>query len=576
MHYMDEAHISLFLVQVFLLLLSAKVLGSLCQRWGVPVLAGEILAGIALGPTILGRALPGLQATLFPLDTIQVAMLDTVSWFGVLFLLLSTGFEVNISKVWKQGRAALSIGIVGVVIPILIGCVAFPWLSSQHWGENATHLTFTLFLATAASITAISIVARLLYDMDILKSDVGSASLSACAVNDVFGWVAFTVVLAMSTQTAVNVEGLAKVLFEIVIFGGLCLTAGSQIMGAITTRLRGSSLPQPGTMLTFIALVGILCGAITDWIGIHAILGFFLAGIMLGNTSEISEHTRQTLSQTIHAIFVPLFFASIGIKVDFIEGVNALVLALFTAVAIGGKFVGAWTGARMARLSKPDALSVGLVFTPGGAMEIIVGMLALEMKLITEGVFVAIVFSALFSSVMVGPMLAWSMRRREAIDIGGLVLRGAVTLELKGRTRWEIIDELCVMVSTCTGHRDSQTLVEAVRQREDVMGTGLEKGVAVPHARLEHLAEPVVAFGLTKTGVDWDARDGLASHFVFLILTPEKEEGMQVQILATIAHAMTDTDLPGRLMTAQDPGAAFELLNQTLTIEPPTPGCRPS
>jgi K+:H+ antiporter len=571
MHYLDESHISLFLIQVFILLVTAKILGALCQKRGIPALAGEILAGIVLGPTILGRTLPNLQTALFPRETIQFAMLDTVSWLGVLFLLLSTGFEVDISTVWKQGKASLSIGIVGVVIPLLIGCLVFFWFPASYWGPNSSHVVFTLFMATAASITAISIVARLLHDMDILKSDVGSVSLSACAVNDVLGWVVFTVVLAVAEQSEVNAEALLKILFEILLFGALCMTVGGKVVGALTTKIKDSSLPQPSAMLTFIACLGVFCGAVTDWIGIHAILGFFLAGIMAGNTSEISEHTRDTLSHTIHAIFVPLFFASIGIKVDFLTGADLLPLVIFTAVALGGKFIGAWVGARMASMSKPDALSVGITFMPGGAMEIVVAMLALELGLITEGVFVAIVFAALLSSVIAGPLLAWSIRRRKAVDVGRLLLRDAVTLELTGSTRWEVIEELCAKVAASTAEIDGQELLEAVRAREAVMGTGLEKGVAVPHGRLGQLTRPMVAFGLSKTGIDWDAPDGLATHLVFLILTPEREEGVQVQILASIAMAMEQSGMRGKLMSVETETEAVELLDSILSLSAPEP-----
>ena len=348
------------------------------------------------------------------------------------------------------------------------------------------------------------------------------------------------------------------------LFGTLCLTLGSKAVGAITTKIKNSSLPQPGTILTFIACLGVLCGAITDWIGIHAILGFFLAGIMAGNTTEISEHTKETLSQTIHAIFVPLFFASIGIKVDFLGGVEIVALLVFTVVAIFGKFMGAWIGARLAYMSKSDSLSVGIAFTPGGAMEIIVGMLALEIKLITEGVFVAIVFAALLSSVIVGPLLAWSIRRRKAINVAQFLLRDAITVKLEGTTRLEVIEELCSKVAACTESVNEQELIKAVRAREEIMGTGLDKGVAVPHARLTELEKPMVAFGLSKVGIDWDARDGLATHYVFLILTPEREEGMQVQILAAIARGMSQSDALGKLMCTDNEETMFDLLNATL------------
>ena len=155
-HYLNEEHILLFLLQIFVLLTVAKVLGGLFRRWGYPALAGEILTGIILGPTIFGRAFPAAQAALFPLELIQQNMLETVSWFGVLFLLLATGFEVSLSSAWKQRKASLSIGIIGVLIPFIFGCMVFWWLPQRFWGVSANHLTFTLFLSTAASISAIA------------------------------------------------------------------------------------------------------------------------------------------------------------------------------------------------------------------------------------------------------------------------------------------------------------------------------------------------------------------------------------------------------------------------------------
>ena len=566
MHYLNEEHVLLFLVQVLILLSLAKILGALCQRRGIAALAGEILAGILLGPTVFGRLLPSLQGALFPPEAIQMTMIETVSWFGVLFLLLAIGFEVDVSTVWKQGKSALYVGIVGIIVPLGIGCLVFPFLSSEFWGPHANRLSFSLFLSTAAAITAISVVARVIHDLDITKSDVGLVSLSSCAVNDLLGWFVFTIVLAMASSDKINPIQLLKVLFEIVLFGITCLTIGSKVVGALTARLKHSTLPQPATTLTLIACLGLSCGALTHWIGIHAILGFFLAGIMAGNTNAISERTREMISQTIHAIFVPVFFATIGIKVDFLSGVDLCLTLLFTAVAMGGKFVGAWIGARMARISRPDALSIGMIFVPGGAMEIIVGMLALELQLITEGVFVAIVFAALSSSVAVGPLLAWSIRRRERVDVGGLLLRKAVCLNLKGKSRWDVIQELCERVARATGTLDKRTLVREVRRREEIMGTGLEKGVAVPHARLQQLKTPLVAFGRSKLGVDWDARDGLATHFVFLILTPEEEEGLQVQILASIARVMSEGEVPGILMSAEREEEVLEALSQALDV----------
>ena len=567
MHYMDEEHLLTFLVQVLVLLTTARVLGELCQKRGIPALAGEIFTGLLLGPTILGRAFPALEDKLFPPEAIQQSMLETLSWFGVLFLLLTTGFEVTISTVWKQGKVCLTVGIAALAIALLVGCGVYWWIPNAYWGESADHVTFTLFMATATAISAVPVIARVLHDLEILKSDFGLTTLSSFIVNDVLGWLAFVLVLGLAGSGQDHGKDVFRVLFEIVLFGTVCLTVGSKVVGAVTTKLNQSRLPQPGTTLTFICCLGLLCGAITQWIGIHAILGFFLAGIMAGNTPQISENTRQIISQMIHAIFVPLFFASIGIKIDFFAGFDLFLVLTVTAVAVGGKFLGAWVGGRLAGLSKPDSLSIGLANIPGGATEIILAMLALELGLIPENVFVALIFAAFPSSIAVGPLLAWSIRRRERIDVGGFLLRGAVALDLKGKTRWEAIEELCGRVARASETFDEQALVAAVRAREKVMGTGLEKGVSVPHARLKELDVPVVAFGRSKPGIDWDAADGLPTHFVFLILTPEQEEDMQVQILAAIASTMMNEDVRSTIMDSDDEGEILDLLNQALALD---------
>lgn len=569
MHYLQEEHILTFLDQVLILLITAKVLGELCQRRGIPALVGEILAGILLGPTVLGRLAPVLQARLFPADVMQQTMLDTVSWFGVLFLLLATGFEVSISTVWKLGRASLTIGAVGLLVPLLAGCSVFWWLPEAYWGPNAERHTFTLVLAATSAICAIPVIARVLHDLDVLKSDFGLTALSAFVVNDVLGWTMFTFALGLAMPD--HGREASRVMLEIVLFGMVCLTMGSKAVGAITAWLQRAALPQPATTLTFVCCLGLLCGAITQWIGVHAILGFFLAGIMAGNAPEISERTRQTISQMIHAIFVPIFFACIGLKVDLFASFDLTIAAIITLVAVGGKLVGAWLGAVLARLSKTEAFMTGLAHIPGGATEIVLGMLAIEAGLVGKEVFVGILFATISSTVAAGPLVAWAIRRQMGAGVSGILLRDAICLELKGAGRWEAIRELCDLVDRATDGVSGAMLVEAVCAREKIMSTGMEKGLAIPHARLRDIRAPIVAFGRSKTGIDWDTQDGLPARFIFLVLTPTKDES-QVQILAAIARMMEAPDAAEKLMAAETQEQAFDLLNRALSLPPPTSG----
>ena len=151
---MSEQHLLIFLLQVLLLLGLARGFGELLRRWGQPPLVGEILIGVLLGPTILGRALPELQQAIFPADVVQQAMLETLSWFGVLFLLLETGLEVDASAAWRQRGPALRIGIIGVVVPLVLGTALSYGLPDRYLADPEQRGIFALFLGTTMAISA--------------------------------------------------------------------------------------------------------------------------------------------------------------------------------------------------------------------------------------------------------------------------------------------------------------------------------------------------------------------------------------------------------------------------------------
>ena len=411
MHVLDESHILLFLLQVSVLLAFARTMGVLCEEIGVPALAGEIIAGILLGPTVFGRLHPEAHAWLFPHENIQNTMLETVSWRGVFFLLLASGFHVNVRQALKSGYAALSIGIVGVLVPIVFGVIAFWGVDSGYRGPSANALSFTLFLAVAGSITAISVVARALGDLGLASTKEGNLALSACAINDLFGWLLFTVVISLSTGTSVDPIEIATTFLSTLGFVGICIAVGAPIISFAARLVSRTSLEDEMALQTLIISTGLLCGAATQWLGIHAVLGFFLAGTMAGSAKDVGEQMQQSFSDTIHAIFVPIFFATIGLNIDFLTGLEFWITFIFLTVAVGGKFIGAWIGARFAGIKNQQSVLLGLVFVPGGAMEIVVGALALELQLIDQRVFVAIVFAALVSSVISGPAVsAWARR----------------------------------------------------------------------------------------------------------------------------------------------------------------------
>ena len=572
MHYLSEEHVFLFLIQIFILLTTAKVLGSIFHKKGMPSLAGEILAGIILGPTLFGRYFPDLHSKIFPSDLIQQNMLETVSWVGLLYLLLATGFEVNLSSAVKQGKKAFVIAIVGITVPFVATFLTFFWLPDlgKYIGPASDQLTFTLFIAIAASIGALAVIARVLHDMEILKSDFGLLTLSVFIVNDLIGWLMFAVYIGFVSQKGnPDLLPVFRTLGLALLFGAVSLTLGSRFVGFATKKLYKMELPQPATTLTFISLLAILSGAVTQWIGVHAIIGFFIAGIMAGNTHEISERSREIISQMVHSVFVPIFFASIALKVDFISNLDLFMTTAFTATAVLGKFGGAWLGSRLVKVDKEDSLSLAIAFITGGAMEIILGLLALETGIISEITFVALVFGAILSSLLVGPLLSWSIRNRNMFNISSYLLRDGIVADLQGTTKDEIVSELCSRVTNKLKNISCGDIKTTVLEREDLMGTGMARGLAVPHGRIDGILNPVIAFGRSAAGVDWDSADGMPAHFIFMILLPAKDEGKQVQILASIAKTLSSPEYSATLLQMNDQERIYQSLKKRLRENSP-------
>ena len=227
----------------------------------------------------------------------------------------------------------------------------------------------------------------------------------------------FSLLLAFTTQSAVGVHTVVFFLSVTLAFTAACLTLGRRLVdhaiAAITTNLP----QQPGTVLTFVCWLGLLVGCVTQWMGLNALFGFFLAGVMAGEARALSERTRQILSQMVHSVFVPLYFAGIGLWLDFLTNFDVLLIVFVTVVSIVGKFVGARLGTFGTTLSRDDRLSIGIAFTPGGVTEIILAKVALENRIFTQPVFVAVVISAIAFSTFCGAGIVWSIQRRKEINI---------------------------------------------------------------------------------------------------------------------------------------------------------------
>ena len=570
MHYLDESHILLFLAQLFILLLCARGLGELFRRWKQPALTAELLVGIALGPTLLGRFFPGFHAALFPADAIQQGMLETVAWLGVLFMLLDNGLEIDFSIAWRQRGSALAIALSDIVVPMVVAFVPVMFLPDAFLAQPERRLLFGLFMATVMTISAMPVAARGLHDLNLLKTNLGFLTMSALAVNDVIGWVLFAILLGLFLQTTVALAPILLVFAGTLGFSALALTVGRPFSARIFDALKKRDFPEPASSLTVTVLLGLLFGTITQKLGVHALFGFFLAGVVAGEAKSLSEDTRRVITQMVYALFVPLFFANIGLKIDFAANFHLGLVALISAVGIVGRYLGAWLGVTLARVPRVNRDLISIAHTPGGMMEIVVALLALEAGLITAAVFVAIVFSAVLSSVVMGPWLARSLARRRAVSPAQFLDENAILAELPAAaTRADALRLLAARVAARADTPAAEPIAHAALEREREFGTGIGAGVAIPHVRLERLRNPVLAYARSAAGIEWDAPDAEPVHHVFFLASSAGTEDVHVQILAAIARAMARPENQRRLAAGHDSDEVYRDL--AAILEPPRP-----
>ncbi|MCP5039777.1 MAG: PTS transporter subunit EIIA [bacterium] len=536
---MDEGQLLLFLTQVLVVLSAARIMGEVFRSFDQPPLAGEILAGLLLGKTVLGQLAPGVFESLFPPDPTQLALFDVTAQIGILLLLLVIGLEVDIAAAWRLRRQSLSVALAGVLIPLALG-TAVAWVAYDDWSApTVPPLAFSLFVGAAVSITAITVVARLMFDLKIVKSDLGLLLLSAMAINELLGWLVLAIVLGLigaAEHGGSNAVGLMMMVGGTLVAVSLATTFGRTLTTRTLQWFDARGLPNPATPLSFVVCLGLFCGIAMHAIGVHPIFGFLIAGVMAGDHRALSEHSRSVISQMVESIFVPLFFAGICLHVNFAARFDLGQVLIVTVLSVFGKFIGAWVGTLGVRMPAFDRLPTAIAHIPGGSMGVLLAVVGQRAGVIDEPLFVAIVFASIASSLVVGPVFSWSLRRREAMNILGLFSRQGLIPALEAHDRFAAIDELVGRACEIEPGLPRNAVQRAARAREETMGTGIGGGIAVPHARLDMLDHPIVLLGASKEGIEWNAVDDQPANLVFLILTPTDDADTQLEILGTLAR----------------------------------------
>lgn len=553
--FLNEHYICLFLIQVFILLLAARAMGELFTRWSLPSIMGEILVGIILGPTILGRFFPVIYKLIFPDNALQWNMLDTVAWFGVLFMLLETGMEIDFSVAWRQKGSSLIIAISGIIIPItILSILTAVYLPDKYLVSVDRRIPFAIFLATVMTISAMPIATRMLRELNLLKTEMGFLIVSALAVNDIIGWVVFSIVLGFFAKSDIKVWSILLFIVFSIGFSSLALIFGKRISTVILDFCSKKGMNETSTSFTFACLLGMIFGAFSVKIGLSALFGFFIAGIVIGEAKGLSENTRSTISQMVYALFVPLFFASIGLRIDFISNFDPLLVCFILFLGCFGRFFGAWVGTRISRIPRINRGLISLAHVPGGMMEIVIALVAYQSGLITEKVFVAIIFSGVFSSIIIGPVMKLSLNIRKKIRLISFIPDSLILNDIVDADRDLAIKSIAAKIGEYMKltKNDISGISQKMIERENEYSTALGMELAIPHIRLAGKKSPVVAFARLQHPVEWNSPDMLPVKYVFMIITPLGINDVHVQLLASIAKAMLIKNNVERLSIARN------------------------
>lgn len=401
---MNHSQLHAFFMQIGVMLAVAWLFGYLMKRLAQPVVLGELIGGILLGPTLLGTVYPDAYISLFSTDKAITTSVDALLKVGMLFFMFAAGLEINLVHFRHCKFIIASTSLLGGALPFALG-FGMVLLFPELWGQNDRPLLLALFMGTALSISALPVIARILMDLNLLGTRIGMTIMTSAMINDLIGWSLFAFILRNLGQDDPT-GNILSTLTLVLAYATLILVVGRWLVQPFLFHIRFFQ-DWPGGLLTFVSVLIMLAAVGAEKIGIHAIFGAFLVGMALGQDQnpEQEKPIYSMIQPFALNFFAPLYFVSVGLKANFSSQFDGiLVLAVFL-IACLGKILGAGLGARLGGMRWREALSVGVGLNARGAIEIILASVALEHQLIDQRIFVALVLMAFATSIISGSLL---------------------------------------------------------------------------------------------------------------------------------------------------------------------------
>jgi Kef-type K+ transport system membrane component KefB len=397
------------LLALTVIMLTARLVGAAFTRINQPAVIGEVVGGILLGPSLLGRVAPELQALVLPPDAAPV--LGVISQLGVILYMFLVGLELDLGVLRGSITTTIVISLSAIVVPFALGAMLALGLHDSLAPAGIDRASFVLFIGVALSITAFPVLARILGDRGLQRTPLGIRALTCAAINDAIAWVllAFAVSVMQATPSAALRTAALTALYI-----ATMLTVGRTLATAAVARLDRAA--RIGEQAVALVLVSVLLSAVaTEFIGIHAIFGAFLLGTIIPHDSKVSTQVTERIADIVRVMFLPAFFAFTGLRTELgliQSGADWALCGVIIAVATAGKFGGTALAARLTGTNWRDSAALGILMNTRGLVELIVLNIGLDLGVITPRLFTMLVIMALVTTMMTSPVLTALLRAK--------------------------------------------------------------------------------------------------------------------------------------------------------------------
>ena len=391
------------IVQICVILLAAALVVWLLGKVRQPQVVGEMVAGILLGPSLLGWVAPGITTALFPADSL--GPLNLLSQVGLLLFMFMVGLELDTDKLRKLGHVAIVISHSSIIVPFGLGALLAIFLFARV--DNTLPYTgFILFMGAAMSVTAFPVLARILDERNLLGTKLGTLTIACAAVDDVTAWCLLAVIIAV-VRSGLNQLAWWQMLLGVVVY--LCVMLF--VMRPMLTKLIARQQAKKTEKIIVVLLVFMLVSSgVTEWLGIHALFGSFFAGVIVPKGNGVGEDIRNRLHLPVVTVLIPLFFAYTGLRTNITMVSSAEMIlygGLVLLVAVAGKFGGSTIAARVMGVPWREATAIGVLMNTRGLMELVILNIGLDIGVLTRPLFSIMVFMAVTTTLMTTPILSW-------------------------------------------------------------------------------------------------------------------------------------------------------------------------